>query len=76
MEIQAAAAALGGEKALAGDEDQRILLDTGGDDGDSSKIFDLLPHTTADMFHPEKFLLSLLCLQSPYHHFSHAESSN
>lgn len=58
-----AAAVLGGEKVRPGedeeDEDQRILLDTGGDDGDSSNMFDLFPHTTADMFRNHKETFSL-----------------
>lgn len=40
---------LGGENRTGDEEDQRILLDTGGDDGRSSKMDDLFPHTMADM---------------------------
>lgn len=63
------AAALGGEKVRPGDEEdeQRILLETGGDEGDSSKMFDLFPHTTADMFryNKEMFSISLYSLSKP-----------
>lgn len=45
---------LGGENRTGEEEEQRILLETGGDDeageGRSSKMFDLFPHKMADMF--------------------------
>lgn len=70
------AAALGGEKVRPGDDEdeQRILLETGGDDGDSSKMFDLFPHTTADMFRSHKEMFSI-SLQSLCQHFNHADST-
>lgn len=48
---------LGGENRTGEEEEQRILLETGGvDAGRSSKMFDLFPHTMADMFRSTRLL--------------------
>ena len=42
---------LGGENRTGEEEEQRILLEAGGDEaGRSSNMDDLFPHTMADMF--------------------------
>lgn len=75
---------VGGENRTGEEDEQRILLETGGGDEDeeedckSSKKFDLLPQTMADMLCSKQELVSVLFLLSIFisfllHPFSHTD---
>lgn len=74
-------AAAGGENRTGEEDEQRILLETGDggegeDDCKSSKKFDLLPQTMADMLCLQQEFVSLLFLPSIVfllHPFFHAD---